>query len=46
VPTTAVAAGDDLYAVNARFDVAPPGAPADPALGYEIVRVGARPGKG
>jgi sugar lactone lactonase YvrE len=46
VPTTAVAAGDDLYAVNARFDVAPPGTPADPTLEYEIVRVDARPGKG
>jgi sugar lactone lactonase YvrE len=44
VPTTAVAFGPWLYAVNARFDVAPPGSPpADPPLDYDIVRVGACP---
>jgi len=39
VPTTADAIGPYLFAVNARFDVAPPPAPADPSLSYEIVRV-------
>ncbi|MDH3539045.1 MAG: ScyD/ScyE family protein [Acidimicrobiia bacterium] len=43
VPTTADHSNGDLYAVNARFDVAPPpfpGAPpADPGLDYDIVRV-------
>jgi outer membrane protein assembly factor BamB len=44
VPTTAVAFGPWLYAVNARFDVAPPGSPpADPPLDYDIVRVRACP---
>ena len=43
IPTTAARFGDSLYAVNARFDVAPPPLPgfppADPTLEYEIVRV-------
>jgi sugar lactone lactonase YvrE len=43
VPTTAVDAGRNLYAVNARFDVAPPdgsgGGEPHPDLEFEIVRV-------
>jgi hypothetical protein len=37
IPTTADLFGDSLYAVNARFDVAPPGVPND--LDFEVVRV-------
>jgi len=43
VPTTAADFGPFLYAVNARFDVAPPPfggtPPSDPSLAYEVVRV-------
>jgi sugar lactone lactonase YvrE len=43
IPTTVAEFGDGLYAINARFDVAPPpfsGPPAaDPDLEYEAVRV-------
>ncbi|NNL71253.1 MAG: CHRD domain-containing protein, partial [Acidimicrobiia bacterium] len=43
VPTTAGQSNGDLYAVNARFDVAPPPfpgtPPADPGLDYDVVRV-------
>lgn len=43
VPTTVAEFGQALYAINARFDVAPPpflgGPPADPDLEYEAVRV-------
>jgi sugar lactone lactonase YvrE len=43
IPTTVAEFGDALYAVNARFDVAPPplpgSPPADPNLEYEAVRV-------
>lgn len=46
IPTTAAEFGSHLYAVNARFDVAPPpfpGSPqADPNLKYEVVRVSKR----
>ncbi len=42
-PATADQLGDDLYAVNARFDVAPPpfpgSPPLDPNTEFEIVRV-------
>jgi sugar lactone lactonase YvrE len=39
VPTTAAVFGSSLYAINARFDVAPPtGGPA-PTVEFEIVRV-------
>lgn len=38
IPTTAAEFGDALYAVNARFDVVPPGAPA-PDDTFEAVRV-------
>ncbi len=37
IPTTADQFGAWLYAVNARFDVSPPGVPSD--IEYEIVRV-------
>ncbi len=38
IPTTVTHLGDELYVVNARFDVAPPGrAPADTE--FEVVRV-------
>ena len=43
VPTTVAGFGAAVYAVNARFDVAPPplpgSPPADPNLAYEVVRV-------
>jgi sugar lactone lactonase YvrE len=43
IPTTVAEFGDALYAVNARFDVAPPplpgSPPADPNLEYEAVRI-------
>lgn len=43
IPTTATVFGDALYAINARFDVAPPpffgNPPADPALDYELVKI-------
>lgn len=43
IPTTADAIGPYLFAVNARFDVAPPPLggtpPADPDLEYDIIRV-------
>jgi hypothetical protein len=43
VPTTAAQFGDDLYAVNARFDVAPPQFPAYPPLypgvEFDVVKV-------
>jgi sugar lactone lactonase YvrE len=42
IPTTADAFGRYLYAVNARFDVAPPplaGTPPSPDVEFEIVRV-------
>ena len=43
IPTTVAEFGNALYAVNARFDVAPPplpgNPPADPTLEYEAVRV-------
>jgi hypothetical protein len=38
IPTTALAFGDALYAVNARFDEVPPGQPA-PEDTFEAVRV-------
>lgn len=38
IPTTAAAFGDALYAVNARFDVFPPGG-APPTATFEAVRV-------
>lgn len=38
VPTTLAAHGHRLYAVNARFDVAPPGTPA-PTVEFEVVWV-------
>jgi sugar lactone lactonase YvrE len=44
-PTTAVAYGRDLFAVNAKFDIAPPpgnGTPPSPDVTFEIVRVPAR----
>jgi sugar lactone lactonase YvrE len=37
IPTTADVLGHSLYAVNARFDVAPPGTPND--VEFEVVRV-------
>jgi sugar lactone lactonase YvrE len=42
IPTTAVAFANSLYAVNARFDVAPPpapGTPPSPDVEFEAVRV-------
>jgi hypothetical protein len=43
IPTTVAEFGSDLYAVNARFDVAPPPLPiyppADPTLDYDVVKV-------
>lgn len=43
IPTTVTAFGKALYAINARFDVAPPpfpgNPPADPELEYNLVRV-------
>jgi sugar lactone lactonase YvrE len=43
VPTTIAGFGSDLYAVNARFDVAPPplpgNPPADPDLEYDVIKV-------
>jgi len=41
IPTTAAEFGSALYAVNARFDVAPPGQPA-PNVEFEVVRVAKR----
>ena len=41
IPTTAAEFGSSLYAVNARFDVAPPGVPA-PDVEFDIVQVGKR----
>lgn len=38
IPTTAAEFGNALYAVNARFDVAPPGLPA-PGVEFEVARV-------
>ena len=38
-PTTAAEFGNALYAVNARFDDAPPLEPDPPALEYQVVRV-------
>lgn len=37
IPTTADVFGSSLYAVNARFDVAPPG--SNPQIEFDIVRV-------
>jgi hypothetical protein len=43
IPTTVTGFGNALYAINARFDVAPPpffgNPPADPTLEYNLVRV-------
>ncbi|WP_455212298.1 SMP-30/gluconolactonase/LRE family protein [Kaarinaea lacus] len=43
IPTTVTGFGNALYAINARFDVAPPpffgNPPADPDLEYNLVRV-------
>jgi hypothetical protein len=39
IPTTAAAFGSALYAVNARFDEAPPLTPGARELDYEVVRV-------
>jgi len=43
IPTTATGFNGALYAINARFDVAPPpffgNPPADPTLEYHLVRV-------
>lgn len=43
VPTAVIGFGKSLYALNARFDVAPPpfppNQPADPSLNYDLVRV-------
>lgn len=47
IPTTADVLGPYLYAVNARFDVAPPplaGTPPSPDVEFEIVQVRRRPG--
>jgi len=38
IPTAIDRFGNGLYAVNARFDVAPPTGPADPTIQYEVVR--------
>ncbi|MEJ2541826.1 MAG: superoxide dismutase, partial [Gemmatimonadota bacterium] len=38
IPTTVAAFGPALYAVNARFDVAPPGTPSS-GIEFEVVRV-------
>jgi sugar lactone lactonase YvrE len=38
IPTTAAEFGHALYAVNARFDVVPPGNPA-PDVEFEVIRV-------
>ncbi len=38
IPATAASFGDWLYAVNARFDLAPPGTPL-PDADFEVVRV-------
>lgn len=38
LPSTIAEHGSSLYAVNARFDVAPPGVPA-PGVEFEVVRV-------
>jgi sugar lactone lactonase YvrE len=46
IPTTADVFGSSLYAVNARFDVAPPplaGTPPSPDVAFEIVQVPRRP---
>lgn len=39
VPATVAELGNRLYAVNARFDVAPPPLPAPPDLEFEVVAV-------
>jgi hypothetical protein len=42
IPTTVTGFGDALYAINARFDIAPPPfgvPPADPTLEYNLVKV-------
>jgi hypothetical protein len=39
IPTTADIFGDVIYAVNARFDAAPPGVPGAPIIDYDIVGV-------
>jgi sugar lactone lactonase YvrE len=43
VPTTIAEFGSNLYAVNSRFDVAPPplpgNPPADPNLEYDVIKV-------
>jgi hypothetical protein len=43
IPTTIAGFGSDLYAVNARFDVAAPplpgSQPADPNLEYDVIKV-------
>lgn len=39
IPTTASDFGNALYAVNARFDVAPPIGPPHPDVEFEVVRV-------
>ncbi len=41
IPTTVAEFGSSLYAVNARFDVAPPGQPA-PDVEFDIVEVSKR----
>jgi hypothetical protein len=38
IPATAAEFGNSLYAVNARFDVAPPGLPA-PDVEFQVVRL-------
>ena len=44
IPTTISSFGNALYAINARFDVAPPPLPgfppADPNIEFNLVRVG------
>lgn len=37
IPATVAGFGDRLYAVNARFDVSPPGEPPPPGTEYEVV---------
>jgi sugar lactone lactonase YvrE len=37
IPATVAGFGNRLYAVNARFDVAPPGVPPPPGTEYEVV---------
>lgn len=39
IPSTIARFGSSLYAVNARFDVAPPTGPSPPGTEFEVVRV-------